>query len=102
MWPVSRLHKIPESSFVRLLLTGPIGQSSKLPPIKMTFISQHGGTSLTGNANFEEEMTRNILVPCTVYVILLPHRLHHLAGQPARNFTPMKSVVRAVAIRHGG
>lgn len=53
---------------------------------------------MTGNANFEEEMMLNILVPCTVNIILLPHRLHHLAGQPARDFTPMKSVVRAVAV----
>lgn len=43
-------------------------------------------------------MTANILVPSVVYVILLPHRLHHLAGQPAGDFTPMKSVVRAIAI----
>lgn len=52
----------------------------------------------SGTANFEEEVKLNVLVPCTVYVTFLPHRLHHLAGQPARDFTPMKSVVRAVAI----
>lgn len=57
---------------------------------------------MSGNVTFEEEMTLNILVPCTVYVIFLPHRLHHLAGQPARDFTPMKSVVRAVAIGRRG
>lgn len=48
------------------------------------------------------EMTLNILVPCTVNVVLLPHRLHHLAGKPAGDFTPMKSVVRAVAIGRRG
>lgn len=57
---------------------------------------------LTGNANFEEAVILNILVPCTINVILLPHRLHHLAGQPPGNFTPMKSVVRAIAIGRRG
>lgn len=56
------------------------------------------GTSLTAKANFEEEMRLSVLVPCSIYVIFLPNSLHHLAGKPARDFTPMKSVVRAVAV----
>lgn len=56
---------------------------------------------MTGNANFDE-MRLSLLVPCTVYVIFLPHILHHLAGQPARDFAPMKSVVRAIAVGRRG
>lgn len=102
MWPVSLLHKVPEARFVWLLLTRAICQGSKLPP------SKKGGragrqfiVSVLVWLWLEMLILRkreNILVPCAVYVILLPYSLHHLAGQPARDFAPMKSVVRAVAI----
>lgn len=103
--PVSRFHKIPESASVRLLLAGSIRQGCKLPPGNRSgaTFSAKSGQKENKSALYvpftERDGKKNVLVPCSVYVVLLPHGFHHLAGKPARDFSAVKSVVRAVAIR---
>lgn len=40
----------------------------------------------------------DVLVPRSVDVVLLPHGLHHLAGQSVRDFPPVEGVAGAVAV----
>lgn len=93
LWPLRRLHKVPNRSFVRFFLANSIRHGWKLSPAKINH-TKHLKLLCSYTINFplpgnllwlisQAVIFIFILVLGSVNIALLPDSLHHLAGKPA-------------------